>query len=96
MKLEQTLQNFGGVFARAETLYIVILSLIIIGIGIWAVATSETYNQKGLEKEHYGFMFIGGGIMCIIFAILFTYAVSKSPKLAGLVGFSAILQAIGK
>jgi uncharacterized membrane protein len=76
--------------------WIIRYSLIIISIGIWAVATSETYNQKGLEKEHYGFMFIGGGIMCIIFAILFTYAVSKSPKLAGLVGFSAILQAIGK
>ena len=89
----KVLQNFGRLFAQVETLYAIILGLIIIGIGMWAVSTSNTYSEQELQKEHYGFMFIGGGVMFIILALLFAYAVSVSPKLAGLAGFSAILQA---
>lgn len=90
----KVLQNFGSLFTKVKTFYVIILGLIIIGIGAWAVTTSNMNNKQDLEKEHYGFMFIGGGIVFIVLALLFAYAVSKSPRLAGIAGFSAILQAL--
>ena len=95
MIVDKTVQSFGRLFTQVETLYAILLGMILVGIGVWAVATSNTYNKRGLEKEHYGFMFIGGGIVFIMLALLFAYAVSTSPRLAGIAGFGGLLKAIG-
>ena len=92
---DKTVQSFGRLFTQVETLYAILLGMILVGIGAWAVATSNSYNKQGLEKEHYGFMFIGGGAVFIILALLFAYAVSTNPRLAGIAGFGAILKALG-
>jgi len=92
---DKALQGVGRLFTQVETLYAILIGMVLVGIGSWAVASSNKYNSQGLEKEQYGFMFIGGGIVFIVLALLFAYAVSTNPRLAGIAGFGAILKALG-
>ena len=89
--INNSLQNFGRLFVRVETLIVVLISIIIIGIG--AYAASKRDPRTG-ERNMYGFMFIGGGITFLVLFLIYASAVGGSDKMARLAGLGGLMRAL--
>jgi hypothetical protein len=89
--VNSALQGFGRLFVKVETIIVILIATIIIGIGLYA---SSKRDPRTGERNMYGYMFVGVGIAFIVLFLLYANWVGSSAKAARLAGLGALMRAV--
>ncbi len=89
--VNSALQGFGRLLVKVQTIIVVLVAIIIIGIGLYA---STKRDPRTGERNMYGYMFVGGGIAFLVLFLFYANWVDSSARGARLVGLGALMRGV--